>query len=174
MKKLIVLIILLIANSVLVFSQGRWTSNSEVNIAKSSKAIPAFPRTLSEYRFAGKNKDFWGKKFQTNGSMRIFGGDDWTGVSDFPNTMNHCGTGMFMIRWRSTSRVASTVDFTKELASKRKKGKKEQDGYMFSQKIGQYGYMFSHNCFLPLFKVEGADGIIVDIYYELKFWQAAP
>jgi hypothetical protein len=45
-------------------------------------------------------------------------------------------------------------------------------------KTGSFGYMFGTNCEQPLFKfastVKGNKSNLVDIYYELKFWQAAP
>jgi hypothetical protein len=36
----------------------------------------------------------------------------------------------------------------------------------------RYGYMYGTNCDQPLFKV--TESTLVDVYYELKFWQAAP
>jgi len=45
-------------------------------------------------------------------------------------------------------------------------------------KIGSFGYMSGTNCEQPMFKFSGAvngdKSTLVDVYYELKFWQAAP
>lgn len=80
MRKIILLILLIFVTSFSVFGQRAWTKNGGVNIATSSAAIPAFPRTLSGYRSAGNGKDFWGNAFDWEGSIRVFEGEDWTGI----------------------------------------------------------------------------------------------
>lgn len=140
-----------------------WPRKEGVYIAKSSETIPAFPRALSGYR-SENNKDFWGKAFECEGTIRVFGQQGWTGIPDFPNTMNHCSAGVFMIRWRSANpggRIASTYGYS-------------TDNPSASTKIGSFGYMSGTNCEEPLFKFVGPANNLEDIYYELKFWQAAP
>lgn len=145
-----------------------WTRNYGVNTATSSEAIPSFPDILSGYRFVGENKDFWGNSFDCRGSIRILQDNDWAGIQDFPNTMNNCSAGVFMIRWRSSNpdfSISSTVAYSEETVSNGKSGK--------------FGYMYGTNCEQPLFRFEGNlnddnYSYLVDIYYELKFWRAAP
>jgi hypothetical protein len=137
-----------------------------VYIAKSSETIPDFPRVLSGYR-TENNKDFWDKPFACRGTLRIFSENGWTEIPDFPNSGNNCGAGMFMIRWRSGNpdvRVASTMAYEKD--------------YISTSKTGAFGYMYGTNCEQPWFKfsvtLNHDESNLVDIYYELKFWQAAP
>jgi cyanophycinase len=135
--------------------------------AASSELIPLFPRTLSGYRFENDN-DFWNKPFPSRGSIRVFSGDEWQGLQNFPNTMNGCAAGVFMIRWRASDpevRVQSSVRFSTKDASA-------------TMKSGSFGYMSGSNCEQPMFKFGDTDNgnksTLVDIYYELRFWQAAP
>lgn len=140
-----------------------WPRKEGVYIAKSSETIPAFPRTLSGYR-SEQNKDFWGNAFESTGTIRVFGSQGWTAIPDFPNTMNHCSAGVFMIRWRSanlSNQIASTYGYSADVLSA-------------PTRIGSFGYMYGTNCEEPLFKFVGPANNLDDIYYELKFWQAAP
>jgi len=144
-----------------------WPKKEGVYLATSSKTIPLFARALTGYRDAG-NMDFWDRPFTLHGTIRIFEGTGWAEIPEFPNSGNHCGEGMFMIRWRSANpdvSVASTLGFSPDTGS-------------VKAKIGSFGYMFGTNCEQPLFKfagaVKGNKSNLVDIYYELKFWQAAP
>ena len=135
-------------------------------ITTSSKTIPLFPNALSGYRFE-EGKDFWGKPFSSRGTIRVFKGQDWEGISKFPNTMNGCSSGVFMIRWRSayaTDRISTSAVNNAAVASKSE------------TKPGVFGYMSGTNCDQPMFKFADSrnDDTLVDIYYELKFWQAAP
>src|SRR4051812_47717022 len=66
-----------------------WPKKTGVYITNSSETIPAFPRILSGYR-SENNKDFWGHGFSTRGTIRIFEGHNWEGLSDFPAKMNDC------------------------------------------------------------------------------------
>lgn len=141
-----------------------WPEEKGEYIAASSESIPPFPRDLSGYRSA-KNRDFWNKPFQATGSIRLFKGDGWRGIPDFPLTMNGCSAGLFMIRWRSANpnvRVHSSVRHSKESDA--------------AEQTGTFGYMCGTNCEQPMFRCGASrDGAtLVDIYYELKFWQAAP
>ena len=75
-----------------------------------------------------------------------------------------------MIRWRSGSRdirVASTLGYYDLTV-----------GPGVKPKVGSFGYMYGTNCEQPMFKLSGAsdgnDSKLADVYYELKFWQAAP
>jgi hypothetical protein len=143
-----------------------WPKQAGAYIATSSEAIPAFPKQLSGYR-SEEGKDFWSKPFSTKGTLRVFRGNDWQGIGKFPNTMNGCSSGVFMIRWRSaypTDRIESTVAYSAAVASGS------------APKTGVFGYMSGTNCEQPMFKFAGSSSgdTLVDIYYELKFWQAAP
>jgi hypothetical protein len=144
-----------------------WPRKEGVYLATSSETIPAFPRALSGYRSEG-GKDFWGRPFEIRGTLRVGEGNGWTEIPDFPNTQNGCSAGAFMIRWRSSSPdvlVASTKGYSR-------------DSDLDAPKTGAFGYMYGHNCEQPLFRFAGTrngnDSTLVDIYYELKFWQAAP
>jgi hypothetical protein len=144
-----------------------WPISKGVYIATSSESIPLFPRTLSGYR-SEDGKDFWNKPFPSRGSVRVFEGGDWQGLQKFPNTMNGCAAGVFMIRWRLSDpsvRVQSSARFSS----------KDTSAMM---KSGTFGYMSGSNCEQPMFKFAGAangnTSTLVDVYYELKFWQAAP
>src|SRR5947209_1291371 len=93
-----------------------WPKETGAYIAASSENIPEFPGVLSGYR-SENNKDFWGNDFACRGTIRIFDGKGWEGIPDFPNTMNGCSAGMFMIRWRSSSpdtHVATTLGYSPE------------------------------------------------------------
>lgn len=174
MKRIIVLVGLIFVVSASAFSQKLWTKNGGVNIAASSAAIPAFPRSLSGFRPAGKDKDYWDnplsehhENFKMKGTVRVFEDGGWADIYEFPHTMNSCSAGVFMIRWRSANpdvTVESTVDYSPENASRGKTGK--------------FGYMYGTNCDQPLFKFGRAlnsnESNLVDVYYEVKFWQAAP
>jgi len=144
-----------------------WPINKGVYSATSTERVPLFPRTLSGYR-SEDEKDFWNKPFPLKGSVRVFEGGDWQGVQKFPNTMNGCAAGVFMIRWRSSDpkvSVQSSARFSAKDTSA-------------TAKSGTFGYMSGSNCEQPMFRFAGAaDGnksTLVDVYYELKFWQAAP
>lgn len=84
--------------------------------------------------------------------------------------MNSCSAGVFMIRWRSGNLLPVASVLSSYLGHGRP--------YMDSDraKTGQFGYMYGNNCEQPMFKVaqtsEGNN--LNDVYYELKFWQAAP
>jgi hypothetical protein len=147
-------------------TQQTWPKLAGVYIASSREAIPAFPHQLSGYR-SEDGKDFWGKPFAVRGSIRVFQGDDWQGIPKFPNTMNGCSAGFFMIRWRSAypndDLIESSVRYS---AAAPERGE---------AKTGGFGYMSGTNCEQPMFKFVGrGKDTLVDVYYELKFWQAAP
>lgn len=140
-----------------------WPKNAGVFVATSSETIPPFPRSLSGYR-SENNKDFWNQPFTLRGSLRLFGRDVWEGIPHFPDTMNGCSAGVFMVRWRSADpsiAVQSSVRYSSSVPSK-------------TTGTGVFGYMSGSNCEQPMFKVEVAGSRLVDVYYELKFWQAAP
>lgn len=145
-----------------------WPKQAGAYIAKSSEAIPAFPRELSGYR-SEDGKDFWGKPFSVTGTMRVFQGNGWLGIPEFPSTMNGCSSGFFMIRWRSASPnvpVQSSVRYSAAVAGRG------------DIKTGSFGYMSGTNCEQPMFNFGNErnrnGATLVDVHYELKFWQAAP
>jgi hypothetical protein len=147
-------------------SNTAWPKDRGEYIATSSESIPAFPQTLSGYR-SENDKDFWNKPFQSRGTVRIFQRNEWQGLPRFPNTMNGCSSGVFMIRWRLSNpnvQVQSSVRYSKDTQGE--------------MKAGSFGYMSGTNCEQPMFKFErtrnGDKSTLVDVYYEVKFWQAAP
>jgi hypothetical protein len=146
-----------------------WPNKMGEYTATSSELIPPFPRTLSGYR-SEEGKDFWGKAYPISGTIRIFSGDDWKGLPKFPNTMNGCASGVFMIRWRSSD-TGVRVDSTARNSS-------TSGGIDSTMATGAFGYMYATNCDQPLFKfartLNKNESGLVDIFYELKFWQAAP
>lgn len=148
-------------------AKSDWPENPGIYIATSSGTIPRFPLALSGYRDAGE-RDYWDRPCATRGSIRIFAGNDWEPIPDFPLTMNHCSDGVFMIRWRSANPevlIATAIGY-------------HYFGEIYATETGTFGYMQGSNCEEPLFKfadtLSGNESNLVDVYYELKFWQAAP
>ena len=144
-----------------------WPTQQGAYIADSSEAIPHFPSALSGFK-SEDGKDFWGNKFDSSGSIRVVDGNAWEVIPDFPQTMNHCGEGMFMVRWRSGNSdvvIDSTLGYSPDKTSSQ-------------AKIGSFGYMLGTNCDEPMFKFSHVrnnnESNIADVHYELKFWQAAP
>lgn len=145
-----------------------WPQQLGVYTAFSSETIPAFPLELNGYRFEG-GKDFWGKSFSENGTIRVFQGSGWQGIHKFPATMNGCSHGVFMIRWRSahpdTPVESSVRSYNAAVATDTKAAQ-------------GFGYMSGTNCEQPMFKFSDEPNrhgaTLVDVHYELKFWQAAP
>ena len=144
-----------------------WPVTEGVFIASSSERIPAFPDKISGYRFES-GKDFWGNQFKCRGTLRIFSKSKWEGIPDFNATMNGCNSGKWMIRWRSAN---PEVSVTCSSGSHNK-------GVISECKIGLFGYSYDNNCEQPLFKlggnINGNKSSLVDIFYELEFWSAAP
>ena len=147
-------------------AQPVWPTQRGAYVTTSSESIPLFPKRLSGF-ISEPGQDFWGKPFPSRGTMRIFQGQGWQGIPDFSNTQNGCSSGAFMIRWRSANpevRIQSSVRYSSENSA--------------SIKTGAFGYMSGTNCEQPMFKFGGTinknELNLVDIYYELKFWQAAP
>lgn len=145
-----------------------WPQALGVYIARSSEEIPLFPSALSGFR-SEDGKDFWGRPFSSTGTIRVFQGNDWEGIWKFPNTMNGCSSGVFMIRWRSAD---VNVGIQASAANNAVVAARSQP------KPQVFGYMSGTNCEQPMFKFPDGpnrDGAtLVDVYYELKFWQAAP
>jgi len=167
MRKLLAFVIAWgsLATAVAIAAPG-WPIQQGAYVTTLSESIPLFPQRLSGYR-SEVGQDFWGKPFPSRGSMRIFQGQDWRGIPEFPNSMNGCSSGLFMIRWRSAdpeTRVQSSARYNEEFGG--------------AVKTGTFGYMSGTNCEKPMFKfgntVNKYGPNLVDIYYELKFWQAAP
>jgi len=74
-----------------------------------------------------------------------------------------------MLRWRSAN---PAVRISTGIANN------TYDQGISEVKTGAYGYMYGSNCDQPYFKfantTSGNESTLVDIYYEIKFWQAAP
>ena len=150
-------------------AQPTWPKQAGVYTASSSETIPAFPSQLNGFRSEDR-KDFWGKPFVLRGSIRVFQGNDWEGIPNFPNTMNGCSAGLFMIRWRSAYPSDDLIESSVRYSAAAPK--------LAVTKTGGFGFMSGTNCEQPMFKFAGAHSpqkdTLVDVYYELKFWQAAP
>lgn len=146
-------------------TQLAWPEEKGEYIAASSETIPPFPDRLIGFRPVEENQDFWNKPFPPRGLIRLFEGNDWEGIPSFPHTMNGCAHGVFMIRWRSANPSLPVRSSVRH--SSKSKG---------DEKVGAFGYMWGSNCEQPMFKiVETPYGhTLVDLFYELKFWQAAP
>jgi hypothetical protein len=174
-----ILTIFLLGASVLPFGttaqrKGRaaWPKQLGVFTATSSETIPLFPRTLSGYRPMRSGFSYWNEPFEADSSIRV--GTDWVGIHDFPANMNNCSYGAFMIRWRNANpdvRIATMLANYHDV----------NERYPFrgnAAKVGRFGYMYGFNCVQPVFKVSHTinrnSSTIDDIYYELKFWRAAP
>ena len=143
-----------------------WPRQAGVYIASSSEGIPTFPQHLSAYR-SENGKDFSGKPFVVRGSIRVLEGNAWKGIPNFPNTMNGCSAGIFMIRWRSAYPNADLIQSSVRHSAAVPSGAEA--------KTGGFGYMSGTNCEQPMFHFAGrGKHTLVDVYYELKFWQAAP
>jgi hypothetical protein len=145
-----------------------WPQQLGVYTASSSETILAFPSELSGHRFEA-GKDFWGKPFSEKGTIRVFRGSGWQGIPKFPATMNGCSHGVFMIRWRSAhleTPVESSVRSYNAVVA------------LDTKPAQGFGYMSGTNCEQPMFKFPDATNkhgaTLVDVHYELKFWQAAP
>ena len=148
---------------------AKWPKKDGAFSAKSSETIPSFPTRSSGYR-SESGKDFWANPFRTRSTLRVFEGSGWSQISEFPKTMNGCSAGRFMLRWRSAN-----PDVLVDSAT----------GYFGDVRVinslarsANYGYMQGTNCEEPLFRFGKAlkrnQSTLVDIYYEIKFWQAAP
>jgi hypothetical protein len=101
-------------------AQPVWPTHRGANVTTSSESIPLFPKRLSGF-ISEAGQDFWGKPFPSRGTMRIFQGQSWQGIPDFPNTQNGCSSGAFMIRWRSANpdvRVQSSARYSSEISEK--------------------------------------------------------
>jgi hypothetical protein len=153
-------------NQIVTNKETPWPTKEGAYTADSSETIPQFPAKLSGYK-SEDGKDFWGNKFATSDSIRLVQGKRWEVIPDFPLTMNHCGEGMFMMRWRSAVQdveIKSTLGDSTQGPS--------------ATKLSNFGYMFGNNCDQPMFMYssakKGDEVTLVDVYYELKFWQAAP
>lgn len=57
-----------------------WPKQPGAYVALSSKTLPAFPGKLSGYQLED-GRDFWGKPFSATGSVRIFQGNGWQGMT---------------------------------------------------------------------------------------------
>ena len=172
--RLAVVVWLLVTALLLVGAEERrktarpvWPKSRGESVVRSSELIPLFPSRLSGYR-SETDRDFWNKPFPSKGTIRIFEGAEWQGLQNFPNTMNGCDAGVFMVRWRLSDpqvRVQSSVRFSSKDTSA-------------TMTTGNFGYMTGSNCEQPMFKfagtVHGNESNLVDVRYELKFWQAAP
>ena len=85
---------------------GQWPTRdfySARAVAVSTRsAIPQFPASIPEfYRVPGR--DFWNNPVSERGQVRTFGDGEWQSIHEFPNTMNGCNNGVFLLRWRSSN-----------------------------------------------------------------------
>ena len=144
-----------------------WPTQEGVYVVDSSETIPPFPATLSGYK-SDDGKDYWGDPTKTSSSIRVFEGGDWELIPNFPLAGNHCGEGMFMLRWRSGNphiEIKSTLGPSPQQTST-------------DTKLGSFGYLLGTNCDQPMFRFSAAkngdESTLADVHYEVKFWYAAP
>jgi hypothetical protein len=143
-----------------------WPQSMGEFSAKSKDGIPSFPLELTGYR-SEKGKAYEGKPYATRGSISVDRGSEWKGLKHFPRTRHGCSAGVFMLRWRLSDpviRVYSTIDNPRKSTA--------------NVATGSFGYMYGSVCDKPQFKFASARkpnwSNLVDIYYELKFWEATP
>jgi hypothetical protein len=147
-------------------SRPTWPGRMGEFSARSRDRIPVFPVALSGYR-SEPNKDFKGKPYLTRGSIHVEDGSEWKGLRHFPKAKDGCSSGLFMLRWRLSDpaiRVYSTIDNPRKSTA--------------NVATGAFGYMYGSVCDKPQFKFAKATkpnwSNHVDVFYELKFWEATP
>ena len=128
-------------------------------ISATRNEIPDFPRAITQF-INIPGRDFWNKPVNERGQVRTFGNDEWQGIHKFPNTMNGCHNGVFLLRWRSAGGpVLSAVGYSPKSA------------HFKALQPASYGYMYGTNCQQPLFKSMGNG--INNVIYEIRFFQAS-
>ena len=120
--------------------------------------IPKFPPALPGFiRVPGR--DFWNKPVSERGQVRTFGDGGWQSIRDFPNTMNGCHNGVFLLRWRSSGGPVLSAVGTRFNADFK------------APKASTYGYIYGTNCQKPLFQSVRSSSIN-NVMYEVLFFQA--
>ena len=148
-----------------------WSINDGAFPIANSTNLPDFPATINGYRHK-PGLDFWGKPYKELGTVRVFSRDGWTELyPSFPNTMNRCHSGVFMVRWRSLNPevlVESATSYSARMSV----------GLDEAAAPATKGIMQGSNCLQPLFKFSRAlnnnPSTLVDVAYEIKFWRVAP
>jgi len=145
-----------------VLAGDRWPTKGfyppQAFAVNSRSNIPRFPSSLPEfYRVPGR--DFWNKPVNERGQVRTFGDGEWQSIHDFPNTMNGCHNGVFLLRWRSSSGPVLSAVGTRFNADFK------------APKPSSYGYMYGTNCQKPLFQSIRSSSIN-NVMYEVLFFQA--
>lgn len=169
------LIVTWLASCVLVSSAGpldhpvQGFPSTSVNLspaafpADNKKSMPKFLTNIEGYQYR-PGYSWWGKPIKETGQIRTFGNDTWETIDDFPNSMNGCYNGIFLIRWRSANGpVQSAVGF----------GPMAGLGYKtvtIASRPSTYGYMYGTNCQLPLFK-SAHQNQINNIAYQVKYFK---
>jgi hypothetical protein len=161
-----------------VQSKASWPDARGAYAAKSSEDIPAFPTVLTGYR-SEDGKDFWGKEYPVKGTLRVFQHRSWDAIyPPFPATMNHCSSGAFMIRWRSSSPDVLVRSALGPYTTENIPNVTKLIAQGAAKSPASFGYMYGTNCDQPMFAfdrdLKGDGTNLVDIYYEVKFWEAAP
>ncbi len=142
---------------------GHWPSSSfyppRAETVAARNQIPKFPLALPKFiRVPGR--DFWNRPVNERGQVRTFGNESWQSINEFPNTMNGCHNGVFLLRWRSANGpVLSAVGWSTKKADFK------------ANKPASYGYMYGTNCQMPLFK-SIQNNHINNVIYEIFFYQA--
>ncbi|MDA9661460.1 hypothetical protein N9T35_00530 [bacterium] len=145
-----------------VRASGQWPTRGFYPpraVASSTRsAIPQFPASIPEfYRVPGR--DFWNNPVSERGQVRTFGDGEWQSIHEFPNTMNGCHNGVFLLRWRSSSGPVLSAVGTSFSADFR------------ASKPSSYGYMYGNNCLKPLFKSLRSSSIN-NVMYQVVFFKA--
>jgi hypothetical protein len=147
-----------------------WPKRGGVYVATSSEGIPDFPRVLSGFHAARRGVTYFDEPFDSSSGARV-SSDRWEGIYQFPVTENQCSAGVFMLRWRSGGGRIATM-----LGGDTGESYRLNNGVP-SVQTGRFGYIYGSNCQQPMFKFvpdRNFSGNIEDVYYEVRFWKAAP
>lgn len=129
---------------------GSWPTELGAYRTSSSAGIPPFPERLEGYKPSGGPE---------SGVMRVFKGQEWKSLPNVEAAHNGCSHSIWMVRWRSANTI--TVLTTSE-----------------GRDAGEstHGYMLGSRCNQPNFKFGATDGssTLVDVFYEIQHWNAAP
>ena len=146
-----------IAASVIPTPSNSTTLGSVRSIAY-SQAVPAFPAAVSGYRLRGKKQQ---------SEIRLFQGDGWQALSPMDQSIQDCGAGIWIVRWRSAN---PDVLITAALGDTALPGFSR----VGATSTGNAGYMVGRSCVSPGLRFAKAiinnGSNLVDVDYEYEIW----
>jgi hypothetical protein len=159
---------------------GLWNRSPDIVIVDSMEKILEFPDRLPGFAAMPDGVNYWNEPFKTRGTVRLFQGDDstkWQSLpssnnedTGFPGSMNRCGAGMWLVRWRADhphALIEAAVGFNWE-----------DDPVVLKSKIGRFGYMKGTKCDEPMFRfskmTDGSTSQMIDLRYEIRFFEVRP